>query len=174
MAYDLHGVWDAQSVYVGPYIAPHTNITEIDAALDLLWRAGVSSNKVVLGQGWYGRSFTLASPSCSTPNGICKFTGGANAGKCSKASGILDYEEISDVISQTGVKPTWDKTAGVKWITWDSNQWVSYDDADTFKQKRDFANSRCLGGMMVWAVDQVSQTANNGFGGSAAAAGAQV
>jgi hypothetical protein len=26
---------------------------------------------------------------------------------------------------------------------------VSYDDDDTFKQKRDFASSRCLGGLMV-------------------------
>jgi chitinase len=51
MAYDLHGVWDAQSLYVGPYIAPHTNITEIDLGLDLLWRAGVAPDKVVLGQG---------------------------------------------------------------------------------------------------------------------------
>ena len=47
MAYDLHGVWDAQSQFVGPYIAPHTNLTEIDQGLDLLWRAGVKANKVV-------------------------------------------------------------------------------------------------------------------------------
>ncbi|KAH8899991.1 glycoside hydrolase [Thozetella sp. PMI_491] len=171
MAYDLHGVWDADSKFLGPYIAPHTNITEIDAALDLLWRAGVDSSKVVLGQGWYGRSFTLTDPSCNKPNGVCQFSGGADAGPCSKASGILDYEEISNLILTNSLTPVWDKTAGVKWITWDSNQWVSYDDKDTFKQKVDFANSRCLGGMMVWAVDQVDQNADNGFGGSAGASG---
>ena len=48
----MHGVWDAQSKFVGPYIAPHTNITEIVLGLDLLWRAGVDPGKVVLGQGW--------------------------------------------------------------------------------------------------------------------------
>jgi chitinase len=52
MAYDLHGTWDASSQFVGPYIAPHTNLTEIDLGLDLLWRAGVDANKVVLGEGW--------------------------------------------------------------------------------------------------------------------------
>lgn len=52
MAYDLHGTWDADSKFVGPYIAPHTNLTEIDLGLDLLWRAGVDSSKVVLGEGW--------------------------------------------------------------------------------------------------------------------------
>lgn len=28
---------------------PHTNITEIDEGLDLLWRAGVSPGKVTMG-----------------------------------------------------------------------------------------------------------------------------
>lgn len=51
MAYDLQGVWAAQSKFVGPYIAPHTNITEIDLGMDLLWRASVTPDKVVLGQG---------------------------------------------------------------------------------------------------------------------------
>jgi chitinase len=58
-------------------------------------------------------------------------------------------QEIEDIISTKGVKPVWDKTAAVKWITWNSNQWISYDDDDTFQQKRNFANSRCLGGTMV-------------------------
>lgn len=52
-------------------------------------------------------------------------------------------------------------------ITWGSNQWVSYDDADTFQQKRDFANKRCLSGLMVWAMDQVDQSASNGLGQAA-------
>jgi chitinase len=46
-----------------------------------------------------------------------------------------------------------DKAAGVKYITWDNNQWVSYDDADTLKIKMDFANKLGLGGTMVWALD---------------------
>jgi chitinase len=51
MTYDLHGVWDAASKYIGPKVASHTNITEINLGLDLLWRAGVKPNKVVLGKG---------------------------------------------------------------------------------------------------------------------------
>ena len=164
MAYDLHGIWDAQSKFVGPYIAPHTNLTEIDLGLDLLWRSGVDPAKVVMGQGWYGRSFTLKDPSCNKPNGVCEFTGGAKAGPCSNAAGILDLEEIDDIISKNNLKPIHDEKAAVKWITWDNDQWVSYDDTDTFAQKKDFANSRCLGGLMVWAMDQVDQTKSNGLG----------
>lgn len=164
MAYDLHGIWDAESKFVGSYIAPHTNITEIDLGLDLLWRSGVDPAKVVMGQGWYGRSFTLKDPSCNKPNGVCEFTGGAKAGPCSNAAGILDLEEINDIISKGNLKPVHDEKAAVKWIAWDNDQWVSYDDSDTFAQKKDFANSRCLGGLMVWAMDQVDQTKSNGLG----------
>lgn len=38
-------------------------------------------------------------------------------------------------------------------MSWDSDQWVSYDDADTFALKMDYANTMCLGGTMVWALD---------------------
>ncbi|KAI1203503.1 hypothetical protein F5X97DRAFT_330179 [Nemania serpens] len=161
MAYDLHGTWDADSQFVGPYVAPHTNLSEIDLGLGLLWRAGVESSKVVLGQGWYGRSFTLKDPSCNEPNGVCQFSGGADAGPCSGTSGILDYQEIEDVISQYNPEPVWDKAAGVKWITWNNDQWISYDDDDTFAQKRSFAKDRCLGGLMVWAIDQKDQSSAN-------------
>ncbi|KAF6235801.1 hypothetical protein HO173_005996 [Letharia columbiana] len=164
MSYDLHGVWDAQSQFVGPYIAPHTNLTEIDLGLDLLWRAGVQADKVTLGMAWYGRSFTLSDPSCNTPNDVCQFSGGANPGPCSGTSGILDDQEIQNIITQNSLTPTWDHTAGVKWITWDSNQWISYDDTDTFQQKKNFASQRCLGGLMVWAMDQKDQTQSNGLG----------
>jgi chitinase len=78
----------------------------------------------------------LKDSSCNTPNGICQFNGGADAGPCSNTAGILDYQEIQNVIQQFNLNPTWDKTAGVKWITWNSNQWVSYDDDDTFAQKK--------------------------------------
>lgn len=61
----------------------------------------------------------------------------------------FSLQEIKDIISKNNLNPTWNKKAGVKWITWGGNQWVSYDDNDTFEQKRDFANSRCLGGLMV-------------------------
>ncbi|KAK8082816.1 glycoside hydrolase family 18 protein [Apiospora saccharicola] len=163
MTYDLHGVWDAQSKALGPHIAPHTNITEIDMGLDLLWRAGIEPSKAVLGLGWYGRSFTLVDSACNTPNGVCQFSVGAKAGPCSDASGILTLQEIKDVISDNHLQPMWDKQAAVKGIMWDSNQWVSYDDDDTFDQKRKLANSRCLGGTMVWAMDQVDQKADNGL-----------
>ena len=56
MTYDLHGTWDSTDKYIGSIINAHTNLTEIDLALDLLWRNDIDPDQVVLGLGFYGRS----------------------------------------------------------------------------------------------------------------------
>lgn len=61
------------------------------------------------------------------------------------------FSEIEDVVA-TGATVTLDKEAAVKQVVWDSNQWVSYDDEETFKMKIDYANGLGLGGLMVWAI----------------------
>ena len=54
---------------------------------------------------------------------------------------------------------TLDAEAAVEIVTWGGDQWVSYDDLPTFKMKIDYANEVCLGGVMVWAVDQDDSSA---------------
>ncbi|KAI0108573.1 glycosyl hydrolases family 18-domain-containing protein [Nemania sp. FL0031] len=151
MSYDLHGVWDGNTT-IGQHIYAHTNLTEMTQAFDLFWRNDVPANKLNMGLGFYGRAFQLRDPSCSKPG--CGFKGGATKGGCSGESGILSYREIMAVIDAKKIKPVHDKTAGVKYITWNSDQWVSYDDADTFSQKKDLAKDLGLGGFLIWAIDQ--------------------
>ncbi|KAJ5779984.1 glycoside hydrolase, partial [Penicillium paradoxum] len=155
MSYDIHGVWDSSSKFTGPYVRPHTNMTEIKLGLDLLWRSSISPSKVNLGLGWYGRSFTLKDSSCNTPG--CIFSEGGAAGECTKSAGTLSNAEIQRVIATNDLTPTLDREAAVKWITWDSDQWVSYDDGETMQMKISAANNLCLGGTMIWAVDHDSQ-----------------
>jgi GH18 family chitinase len=150
MSYDIHGVWDGQNQFTGPYVRPHTNLTEIDEGLDLLWRNSIDPSKVTLGLGWYGRSFTLTDPSCTTPG--CTFSAGGNAGPCTGTAGILSNAEITSVISANSLTPVMDAAAAIKWIVWDSNQWVSYDDGETVQMKMLYAMEKCLGGVMVWAM----------------------
>ena len=120
--------------------------------------------KIVMGVGFYGRSFTLSNPSCSKPG--CGFSGGASPGKCSGNAGTLMFSEIEDIIA-AGATVTLDKEAAVKQVVWDNNQWVSYDDGDTFKMKIDFANKLGLGGLMVWAIstDDTKWTATRALTG---------
>lgn len=150
MSYDLHGTWDSTNKNLGPYVNAHTNLTEIDLALELLWRNNIEPDQVVLGLGFYGRSFTLADPNCSKPG--CVFSAGGKPGKCTNSAGTLSYAEIQRIVKSDGAKVTLDKTAGVQIVTWDNDQWVSYDDAETLKMKIDYANKKCLGGTLVWAA----------------------
>ncbi|KAJ3953651.1 hypothetical protein N0V92_009873 [Colletotrichum tropicale] len=151
MSYDLHGTWDRDNP-IGAIAQAHTNLTEIKLATQLLWRVGVKPEQVVLGYGFYGRAFELADSSCTKPG--CPFAGGAKKGPCSNEAGILMYYEIQAILKKfPDLEPVFDKEAAVKYITWDKNQWISYDDADTFKLKLKWANEMGFGGSMIWAVD---------------------
>lgn len=159
MLYDLHGTWDLKSKFTGPFINAHTNLTEIQDSLDLLWRNDIDSDKVVFGMGFYGRSFTLQNPGCSTPG--CLFASGGNAGKCSNTIGVLLNSEITDLIASKSLKPTLLKKEAVKTISWDTTQWVSFDDEETFKIKADLAKSQCIKNVMVWAVSHDDRNGTN-------------
>ncbi|KAK3168025.1 hypothetical protein OEA41_004471 [Lepraria neglecta] len=169
MTYDLHGVWDATNP-IGSIVQGHTNLTEIKLAAELFWRVNIPPSKLVMGFGFYGRSFTLADPSCNTPG--CPFSGASNPGPCTGTGGILSYYEIMDVLHggsltkrDTSIKPTHDTTDAVNYFTFNNNQWVSYDDAVTFKQKTDWADSVGLGGALIWAsdLDDDKYTAHSGL-----------
>ncbi|KAL8350543.1 hypothetical protein RB598_005715 [Gaeumannomyces tritici] len=151
MSYDLHGIWDRENP-IGNNVLAHTNLTEIKMAFELFWRNDVPPSKLNLGFGFYGRSFQLSDPSCYKPG--CKFKGGAAPGPCSKNSGTLTYREIQQVIKDNKLKPYHLKEEAVKYITWNGDQWISYDDEETFQAKIKWANEIGLGGMLIWAVDQ--------------------
>ncbi|KAH8896309.1 glycoside hydrolase [Thozetella sp. PMI_491] len=161
MTYDIHGVWDSTVQSIGAFAYAHTNLTEINEGLELLWRNNINPERVNMGLGFYGRSFTMADPSCMTAG--CPFTSGANGGECTGTPGVLSAAEIVKII-KNGATVTFDPVAAVKIVTWDTDQWVSWDDAETLKLKQDFANKRCLGGTMVWAIDLDDGTLINALG----------
>lgn len=121
----------------------HTNLTEIEQALDLLWRNDIIPAQVTLGLGFYGRSFTLKNPHCARAG--CPFSAGGHPGPCTNSSGTLSYAEIQKIVAE-GANVELDKQAAVKVATWDDDQWVSFDDVDTLGLKVSYANKRCLGG----------------------------
>ena len=182
MTYDIHGVWDSNIESLGPYAGAHTNLTEIDQGLNLLWRNNINPERVVMGLGFYGRSFTMKSPDCMDAG--CEFTDGARGGECTGTPGVLSAAEINKIIDN-GATVKLDEAAAVKIVTWDSNQWVSWDDEQTLLMKMDYAHQRCLGGYvafsllssslslehlltlasaMVWAIDLDDGTLINALG----------
>jgi chitinase len=125
------GTWDGANKFTKKVVQAHTNLTEIDQGLDLSWRNGIDFSKVVMGLGFYGRASILEDPSCKKPG--CPFLGGAKKGRCTGESGILSNSEIQDIISENNLTPTLVKADAIKYMVWDSNQLVSYDDEETLK-----------------------------------------
>ncbi|THX63759.1 glycoside hydrolase, partial [Aureobasidium pullulans] len=148
MSYDLHGTWDKGNKWTGAYLGAHTNLTEIQDAIDLLWRNDITPDKVVMGLAFYGRAFSATSTSCMEPG--CTYESGALLGKCSQEISILLNSEIDELVAEKNLQPQLYEDAAVKVATWD-DQWVAYDDHETLKLKVEFAKSQCMGGVMVWA-----------------------
>ena len=83
---------------------------------------------MLLGLGFYGRSFTLKDPACKAP--VREFTKGRAPGPCTGTEGIRSGVEIRDGIENKGANVVFDEVAAAKIVTWDDDQWVSYDDAE--------------------------------------------
>lgn len=58
----VDGVWDSGIKSLGPYAYAHTNLTEINLSLELLWRNNIDPARVNMGLGFYGRSMSSPFP----------------------------------------------------------------------------------------------------------------
>ncbi|OJZ81115.1 glycoside hydrolase family 18 protein [Aspergillus luchuensis CBS 106.47] len=96
MSYDIHGVWSSRDT-IGSIVQSHTYLMEIELAVDLFWRVNIPPEKIVMGFGFYGRSFTLAYKFCTNP--VCLSKGASSPGPYSDTGGILAYYEIMAVLN---------------------------------------------------------------------------
>ncbi|KAJ5165549.1 uncharacterized protein N7500_007379 [Penicillium coprophilum] len=154
MSYDLHGMWDQNIKFTGPYLEGHTDISQIELGLDLLWRNDIDPSNVVFGFAFYGRSFTIKDSSCFKPDRKCEFSDGGIAGSCTDTTGILSYAEISSSNNSLDVHTSYDPKTTVKHNVYGGTKWISYDDEQSFSDKKRFVSKRCLSGWMVQAIDQ--------------------
>ncbi|KAI9146996.1 Killer toxin subunits alpha/beta [Paramyrothecium foliicola] len=154
MSYDIHGMWDLDNEWTGPYLKGHTDWRKIDEGLDLLWRNYVRPQNVVMGFGFYGRSFTMESPGCFEPNGVCRASDGGLAGSCTNEPGVLTYYEVASRNESGDVDTYYDAKNTVKYSVWNRDQWISIDDQQSFHDKLGKLSSKCLAGLMIWAIDQ--------------------
>lgn len=99
MAYNLHSPLDSTGL-----MWPATNITDIDLALDSLWRAGLTPSKINLGTAYYGHVYQASSTSCLGPG--CASAGAGTQGTCSQNAGTLYNSEVGAYIKATNPKIT--------------------------------------------------------------------
>jgi chitinase len=143
MTYDYFGAWNPQ----GP-TAPHSPLTSYkgipqegssaERTIEALKKAGVSSNKLLLGAGFYGRGWTGVTQ--DAPGGTA--TGPA---KGTYEAGIEDYKVLKQSCPATG-------TVGGTAYARCGTDWWSYDTPDTLKKKMAFAREQGLGGAFFWEL----------------------
>ncbi|KAJ8519521.1 hypothetical protein ONZ45_g3508 [Pleurotus djamor] len=147
MTYDIHGSWD---IKFNTGVLPHTAIPEVNAAVNMLLKAGVSLPKINLGIGFYGRSFTLANPSCNVAG--CPMSGPGHVGPCTGGEGFLSYGEIQYLIQSRGLSPEYNSTSKTMTLKYD-DQWVGYENPATIAEKLQYVLARRMPGVLIWAVD---------------------
>lgn len=96
----------------------------------IVTKAGASSNKIMVGESSYGRSFKMAEKGCTGPE--CFFTGtrmesDAKPGRCTGTGGILANAEINEIISEGGdsVETWYDDETASDYMVYDGEYFIS-------------------------------------------------
>jgi len=160
MTYDLHGQWDYGSKWSSPgcpngdCLRSHINITETQNALVMITKAGVPSNKIIVGITSYGRSFRMTTPGCDGPS--CTYTGplsGAKPGRCTGTSGYISNAEIKEIIANNPSARTFADGTSSNILVYDDVEWVAYMDDNNKAARTSAYRALNFGGVTDWAVD---------------------
>nr|XP_042910581.1 chitinase-3-like protein 1 isoform X1 [Parasteatoda tepidariorum]XP_042910582.1 chitinase-3-like protein 1 isoform X2 [Parasteatoda tepidariorum] len=154
MAYDLHGSWEKVVGHNAPMrVRPEEKDDErtlnVEYAINYWINKGAPRNKIVLGMGLYGRSFTLTDPSKTDLGSPAK--GPGRGGPITKEPGMLGYNEICLNLKQGWKEVVPDKVDAP--YAYSGDQWVGYDDKKSIGIKVDYLIKEGLGGGMVWSLE---------------------
>lgn len=121
----------------------------------MITKAGVDSNKVVVGVTSYGRSFKMAQAGCTGPE--CLFTGSsgqsnAAKGECTDTAGYISNAEIDEIISQDGVQQYRVEDSDVL-VYGGGTEWVAYMNGATKSGREQLYDYYNFAGTTDWAVD---------------------
>ncbi|XP_028925222.2 acidic mammalian chitinase-like [Ornithorhynchus anatinus] len=152
MTYDFHGSWNSVTGHNSPL---HEGPTDTGRSSDFncasamkLWRdGGVPAEKLIMGFPTYGRTFDIAG---SGPGVGDPAFGPADPGDYTQESGVWAYYEICTFIKDATVR--WAEKQKVPYA-YTQNQWVTFDNADSYAYKAQFVKENSFGGAMVWTLD---------------------
>ena len=139
MTYDIHGGWSSHAGHNSPlYQSPPGDADgSVETGINYLVNTrGLPENKINMGIPFWGKKYNA-----STING--SFTGS-----------VIDmyYSEILPLIGN-GWTYEWDNIAKCPFLVKeDQSKIITFDDPISIQHKCEFAQSRNLGGVMVWAL----------------------
>lgn len=147
MTYDMHGSWNPDTGHHSALYGPPGSKRTVSHTLQHWMDKGMPCQKIALGMGTYGRSFTLKDPSKTGLGALIK--GPGNAGQYTKEKGFISYFEICKlpltIVNNDVIKAPYG---------YYGDQWIGYDDAASLKLKvNTLIKGKDLLGAMFWAID---------------------
>lgn len=137
----------------GNCLRSHINTTETESALVMITKAGVQSNKVIIGMPYYGRSFKMSDEGCWGPD--CKFEGPdskAKPGRCTETRGYISNYELREIMA-TGKHVETHSTDDGDILVYDKTEWVAWISPDMYQTREDWVKGLNFGGTSDWAID---------------------
>ncbi|XP_061629566.1 acidic mammalian chitinase-like isoform X1 [Phyllopteryx taeniolatus] len=152
MTYDFHGAWDPftghnSPLYRGSFDQGDNIYSNVDFAMKYWRDQGAPLDKLNLGFATYGRTFRTV----SAADGVgAPAAGAASAGPYTREAGFWSYYEICTFLE--GGSLHWIEEQRVPYAV-KGNEWVGFDNRQSFQIKTQYLKSENFGGAFVWALD---------------------
>jgi len=150
MAYDYYGGWNQTTghhanLYNNPHDPAWGGWSTDQALNEYLW-AGVPANKIVLGVGFYGRSWQGVEPGSyeDTPGLFQPYK------SLPFEQGTISWTSIAGYLKPgSGFSRYWDDLAQAPYL-YNGDIWISYTDEQQIKILTNYIKEKKLGGVFVW------------------------
>uniref|UniRef100_A0A3B5AYI1 Acidic mammalian chitinase n=1 Tax=Stegastes partitus TaxID=144197 RepID=A0A3B5AYI1_9TELE len=152
MTYDFHGTWETftghnSPLYRGSNDAGNLIYFNTDFAMKYWRDNGTPVEKLRMGFATYGRTFRLT----SSDTGVgAPASGAASAGQFTREAGFWSYYEICNFLKGTTIQ--WIEDQKVPYAA-KNNEWVGFDNQESFETKVRYLQEQKFGGAFVWALD---------------------
>uniref|UniRef100_A0A6Q2WYT4 chitinase n=1 Tax=Esox lucius TaxID=8010 RepID=A0A6Q2WYT4_ESOLU len=152
MTYDFHGTWERftghnSPLYRGAQDQGDLIYFNIDYAMTYWRDKGTPVEKLNMGFATYGRTFRLSS---SDTRVGAPANGPASAGPYTREAGFWAYYEICTFVKGGTVEKIEDQMVP---YAYKGNEWVGFDNRESFKTKVQYMKEKKFGGAFVWALD---------------------
>ncbi|KRZ70914.1 putative endochitinase [Trichinella papuae] len=154
MSYDLRGAWDPITGMNSPLFSRNTDPMHVkkwniaDAAYHY-YKRGMPKEKIIIGLATYGRGWKLKNHSDFSVGAAT--IGASDSTKYVREPGVCSYYEVCEML-QAGGKRYWDHQTRSPYLVKD-DQWFSYDDPQSFREKLEWLKTEGYGGAFVWTLD---------------------
>ncbi|CAC5380151.1 E3.2.1.14 [Mytilus coruscus] len=153
MTYDFHGAWDPVTGHNSP-LFPRSKDMGYAAQKNMNWvsnywfNKGTPRSKIIIGFPLFGRGFTLRNRNNHDIGS--EATGGSIAGPHTSEVGYIANFEVCKMIAD-GAKVYRDTEQKVPYLV-QGDQWIGYDDKESFTEKANWVKHNKFGGVMFWSL----------------------